>query len=137
MIGAAEYKERLERLLVRGGGGDWPRDPRDQHILMKSIIWMFEKGRQYSETEVNQQLEKWIEAVAPQSAVDFVKLRRYLVDAGYFHRDRAGYRYQVDVTKATERFEPEVERVNPITLVADARRRVEERKKAYLKGKRA
>ncbi|MDX1664179.1 MAG: DUF2087 domain-containing protein [Candidatus Promineifilaceae bacterium] len=131
-ISAGEFRERLQTLLVRGGGS-WPREPRDQHILLKSIVMRFDPARAYTEQEVNEELLAWREEIGQSVHDDHVKLRRYLVDAGYMTRDRAGRSYRVDAVRAAEQFEAEVEAVDPVAVVEDALRQAEARKQAFLR----
>ena len=131
-ITATEFKDRLQTLLVRGGGS-WPRDPRDEQILLRSIIVRFDPARAYAEKEVNEELMGWREEIGQSVDDDHVRLRRYLVDAGYMTRDPAGRRYQVDAARAAEAFAPEVEALDPAVIVAEARQRAEARKQAFLR----
>lgn len=129
-ISGTQFKKRLQALSLRGRG--WPRKLRDQHILLKSMILMFETESAYTEEEVNVRLLEWSEKVGQTIRLDHVTLRRYAVDACYLHRDRAGHSYRVNARQAEALFAPEVEAINPLAVVEDAKRRNEERKRAYL-----
>jgi len=134
-ISIAEFKDRLEVLCLRGGRG-FPRKQRDQHILFKSIVLMLETRRDYTENEVNECLAKWLSEVGQAIEIDHVSLRRYLVDAGYLTRDVAGRSYRVDPEQTAGLFEVGIEEINPIAVVAEASRRIEERKRGYLEKRR-
>ncbi|MDQ4074778.1 MAG: DUF2087 domain-containing protein [Chloroflexota bacterium] len=135
-ISIAEFKERLDVLCMRGGGRSWPRKPRDQHILLKSITLLLERERTYTEQAVNVQLIEWSNLVGRTIELDYVTLRRFLMDAGYLRRDRADRTYRVDATAKAELFEVEIETINPVAVVEEAHRRAEEWKRAYLRKRR-
>jgi hypothetical protein len=131
-ISSTEFKDRLALLcLVRGGRG-FPRKPRDQHILFKSITLMLEPQRTYTESEVNENLTQWLRLVGQAIELDHVSLRRYLVDAGYLTRNAAGQSYRVNLDQTIGLFEVGVEEINPMTVVEQAARQTEERKRTYL-----
>lgn len=131
-IRTAEFKNRLAVLCLRGGGQGFPRKHRDQHILFKSITLMLETKRDYSETEVNECLAKWLSQVGRSVEIDHVSLRRYLVDAGYLTRDTAGKGYRVDVEQTIGLFEADIEEVDPVVVVEEAYQDAEKRKREYL-----
>lgn len=131
-MGGAEFEKRLEDLCTRGGRREWPRKTEDQQVLLKSVTLMLEPQREYSEAELNEPLETWVDQVGQIFVIDHVTLRRFLVDAGYVQRDLAGHRYRVNAEKATEMFEADVASLDPVAVVDEARRRIEERKRAYL-----
>lgn len=132
-MSAKEYKEQLATLCTRGGVREWPyKSVSDQHVLMKSAMYMLEAERDYSEPELNDLLGAWCEQVAGNFRVDHAALRRYMVDAGYLKRDAAGYRYRPDEEQASRLFEHEVSAVDPVAVVREAQREIEARKKRYL-----
>ena len=133
-IRTAEFKNRLAVLCLRGGGREFPRKHRDQHILFKSITLMLETKRRYAEDELNECLAKWLSQVGRTIEIDHVSLRRYLVDAGYLTRDTAGRSYRVDSEQTVGLFEADIEDINPVAVVEEAYRDAEERKREYLRG---
>lgn len=133
IITVTEFEERLGLLCSRKGGQGLPKKQRDQQILFKSIILLFDPERSYTETEVNQVLEKWLAEVGQTVEIDRVSLRRHLIDEGYLRRDSAGALYQV-ATKEDPPFAPEIEELDPAVIVEMAKARQEQRKQAYLSG---
>jgi hypothetical protein len=131
-ISTTEFKSRLAMLCLRGGGRGFPRKPRDQHILFKSITLMLDTKRDYTEVELNTCLAKWLSQVGRTIEIDHVSLRRYLVDAGYLTRDPAGRSYRVGPEQTASLFEVGIEEINPVDVVEDAYREAEERKREYL-----
>jgi hypothetical protein len=132
IISVVEFKERLGALCQKSGGRGFPRKPRDQHILFKSMTLMLEPGRDYTEKEVNEGLAKWLDEVGQAVELDHVTLRRYLVDAGYLIRDAAGRSYRVEPESSGTLFEMGIQEINPVAVVEEAYRRTEERKRDYL-----
>lgn len=132
LISIAEFKDRLAALCLKGGRRGFPRKPRDQHILFKSIILRLEPPRTYTEAELNEELRQWLSQVGQTLELDHVSLRRYLVDAGYLIRDGAGRSYQVALAQTDGVFEPDVEALNPVVVLAEAARQIEAQKQAYL-----
>ena len=112
-ITADEFKQRLEALLLSPGGRGLPRKRRDWDILFKSITLALEAGRDYSEKEVNQIVEEWLDGIGQAIEIDYVTLRRHLVDAGYLIRDLAGTSYRVGLEAMAELFEPATNTVDP------------------------
>jgi hypothetical protein len=134
-INAAEFKQRLEALLLSPGGRGLPRKRRDWDILFKSIMLALEAGRDYSEKEINQVVEEWLDGIGQAIEIDYVTLRRHLVDAGYLVRDLAGTSYRVGLEAMAELFEPATDTVDPAAVVEEARSRKEQRKRQYLESR--
>lgn len=132
-IDAAEFTRQLEALCTRGMGREWPRKQPDQQVLLKSIALMLEEGREYDESQLKEPLQAWCDGPGKAIITDHVAVRRYLVDAGYLQRDAAGSTYRLDAQKAAEGFAPDVEALDPATIVARALREREERKRAFMK----
>lgn len=134
-ITADEFKRRLEALCLSPGGRGLPRKRRDWDILFKSITLTLEPGRAYSEKEVNQALEEWLADIGQAIEIDYVTLRRHLVDNGYLVRDPAGISYRVGFEAIADLFEAAADTINPAAVVEEARRRKEQRKRQYLEGR--
>jgi hypothetical protein len=127
-----EFTRRLEALCARGSGREWPRKLPDQHVLLKSVALLLDSQRDYDEQALNERLETWCEDVGHNIVTDYVAVRRYLVDLGYVQRDAAGHNYRLNPDKVSEQFDPAVDALDPAAIVAEAQRRAEERKRAYL-----
>ncbi len=134
-ITADEFRQRLEALLLSPGGRGLPRKRRDWDILFKSITLALEAGRDYSEREINEAMEKWLTGIGQAIEIDYITLRRHLVDAGYLVRDLAGVTYRVGREAIGELFESATDTVDPVAVVEEARSRKEQRKRQYLESK--
>jgi hypothetical protein len=131
-ISIAEFQDRLA-VLCPGMSGGLPRRQRDRHIVFRSIVQMLSVSQPYSEQAVNEALKEWISKVGTGFGVDHVTLRRYLVDAGYLHRDAYGTSYQVQPNGRDEvAFESEVGQVDPVDVVRKARQQAAARKRARM-----
>lgn len=98
LITPGYFQRRLFDLCIRSaplGGGVWPRRQRDRHILLKSIVLTMDVRREYTEREVDALIVLWLAEVGRAYAIDYVILRRRLVDEGYLGRERDGSRYWV------------------------------------------
>ena len=131
-ISAGEFKQRLAVLCLKKGGGGLPSKRRDQQILFKSIALTLDITRNYTEAELNDRLQDWLARVGRHVQIDHVSLRRHLVDEGYVVRDPAGRSYRLVDSAKTDRFDPEIESIDPHLVIDEAIRRREERKRQYL-----
>ena len=121
-ITASEFEERVASLTLGGFGPGLPRKRRDQRILLKSVAVHLGHGSSYSETEINDALQSWIDGMGSGVRMDHVSLRRYLIDEGYVTRDAAGRTYEVCRSESLHStFELDVDDVDPLRVVRDAR----------------
>ncbi len=80
--------QNLHRFLDREGLLiHWPRTPSDQKNLLDYLVEKFQPNHLYSETEVNDLLNRW------HTFDDPAILRREMVDYGYMGRTSSGDRY--------------------------------------------
>jgi hypothetical protein len=127
------FLKRLVNLCLRSGMTGFPKDELDQHILLKSAALTFEPAATYTEAEVNERLKAWIDQIADIPGIDHGTLRRALIDHAYLERDKIGSSYQLSPGgPRTVQFDPAVENIDPRRALDDARREIEERKRAYL-----
>ena len=131
-ISTNEFIQRLEALCLSAGGRGLPKKRRDWDILFKSIMLTLDLKRNYSEKEINRALEEWLADIGQAIEIDYVTLRRHLVDTGYLIRDLAGRSYRIGLDAMAGLFEPATDTVNPAAVIEEARRRKEERKRQHL-----
>lgn len=130
-ISVDEFIRRLEALYLSQGGPGLPRRRLDRDILFGSIVLPLAADRTYTEPEVNQALRAWSSGIGQTIDLDYVSLRRYLVDEGYLVRDPAGTTYRVGTEVIAERFEPAVGALDPAALIAAAQERRQQRKRRH------
>lgn len=134
-ISVEAYEKQLATICTRGGLREWPvKSSTDQHILMKSVTYLLQPGRDYSEKEINEALAQWSEEVAGNIQIDFASLRRYMVEAGYLERDAAGAHYRLNEEQGEQLFEAGVGDVDPAAVVRAALEEIEARRRKYASG---
>lgn len=128
-ISVNEFRRLLEN-ISRGKG--FPRKRRQQHVLLKSVVLLLEPGQDYSERQINDTLQKWLDTVGKSIEIDHVSLRRRLVDEGYLIRDRDGRRYRADEANMGSLFEPAINAIYPVAVIEGAEQRRAMRKREFL-----
>jgi len=84
----ADPHARLRRFLdAEGRLKVWPAKLKDQKLVLAHLAAEFAVGRQYSEREVNQILQRL------HTFGDWVSLRRALIDHRFLDREADGSRY--------------------------------------------
>ena len=127
------FIKRMVILCLRSGLTGFPKDEQDQHILLKSAVMTLDRSVVYSEAQVNEKLQAWVNQIAQIDGVDHGTLRRSLIDNGYLIRERDGSSYQVSSSGSqVVSFAEFIELLNPRQVLEDARQEIEDRKRAYL-----
>ncbi len=129
-ISASHFKDRFVALIM--GGRDLPKKPMDRHILLFSATLDLEPRRQYSEAALNEELRKWTALFGGNFNLDHVTLRRFLVDDGYIRRDAAGGAYALVTENLPYAFDPSLAGLDLESLVTEARRTRELRKRQFM-----
>lgn len=132
-ITASQFKDRFAALIL--GGRDLPKKRTDRHILFISATLGLNPHRQYSESELNGELREWSTLFGGNFGLDYVTLRRYLVDERYIRRDRAGGSYEL-VTEDEDlpyTFDRSIETLDLAELIAGAKKARELKKQQYMK----
>ena len=85
---ADQRVEGVLRAFVRDGKlAGMPAHLGKRQVVLEHVVQSFEPGVRYPEKEVDVVLRAWCEG----GGVDFVTVRRYLVDAGLLSRDAGEY----------------------------------------------
>src|ERR1700694_2352449 len=84
----------LKRLLANGPLTAVPKRPDDQALLLQLAASRFEPERVYRESEVNEELKRWLQTFCAPSGIDHVTIRRLLVDSRLLTRDKARSLYR-------------------------------------------
>ncbi len=130
-----QYTTRLAAMCIKGVGQGLPKKVRDRHILFKSIKATLGTDREYSETELNEAIERWLATVGIGIVIDHVSLRRHLVDEGYVVRDRAGTTYRVARSRHEDLFEGAIDRLDQAKIIADALDRRQAKRREHVAGR--
>lgn len=129
-ITASQFKNRFVSLIL--GGRDLPKKRIDRHILFISSTLGLEANRQYTERELNDELRKWTTLFGSNYNLDYVSLRRSLVDEQYIRRDAAGGSYELATTNLPYTFDRSIETLDLEELINEARTARELKKRQYL-----
>ena len=129
-IGRDEYAKRIADLCARGGRHSVPRRARDRAILLHVLARAFAGGAEHTEKQVDARIQAWLLQTGRSLDTDHVYLRRALVDDGFLAREPRGSAYRSSTRyESLWTFDPEVSRVDPDAVVADAQARAAERKR--------
>lgn len=120
-----EVRAVLRRMLANGPLTALPTRPRDLEVFLRLAAEQLKPGRQYSEAQVNELLQAWLEPFSSPFGVDHVTVRRCLVDARLLRRDRAGATYEL-----SRKLSPV--KVEPAAVMAEIQRERQTRKRAHL-----
>jgi hypothetical protein len=129
-IETSQFKNRFVSLIM--GGQGFPKKYVDRHILFISAALGLEPQRQYTESELNDELRKWTARFGSPVNLDHVTLRRFLVDEGYLSRDSAGKSYELATTGWPYTFDPSIKTLDLEALIDEARAARELKKQQYM-----
>ncbi len=127
------FIKRLVDLCLRSGLPGFPKDDRDQHILLKSAVLILGGPGVFTEKEINEKLETWVSQVSQIKNMDRVFLRRRLVDTGYLTRNKDGSNYQIAQPGPRPGFfEESIDRLDILEVIETARQEMARRKREFL-----
>lgn len=126
------FIKRLSDLCLKSALPGFPKDELNQHILLKSAVLMLDPSTVLTEKAINERLGVWVNDISHIEGIDFVTVRRALVDAGYLIRTRDGSSYQVVVDPHPGLFDEAINRLDIPTVITEAREEIARRKQAYL-----
>lgn len=117
-ISPLDFKAKLIKLCGKNKLMQFPKGYEARLVLLGSIILRLKPKREYSEKEINEFIVEWLDKTAhKKSSLDYVTLRRYLVDFGLLIRDSAGYKYKFSKSNFARFFDSSVMSVSPFDIV--------------------
>jgi hypothetical protein len=119
----------LKRLLANGRLTAVPKRPGDQQLLVTLAAAQMDADRSLLESEVNERLKSWLEAISEPFGIDHVTLRRMLVDSRLLTRTSSGSMYQVNAAR-TEEIEA-VRGLEPLEVLAQVQSERDLRKRQH------
>jgi hypothetical protein len=125
------FEEQFPRLIL--SARDLPKKAVPFNVLLISAVIRLDPERSYDEAEVNAELQRWILEFGQDLPLGHVELRRFLVDAGYLMRDKAGLSYRVQAGSGIFTFDASLRELDLVALVADAKAKREAQRRAYTK----
>jgi hypothetical protein len=129
-IAEQTFEKRFPTLIL--SARDIPRKQLPFNILLISAILRLDPERTYSEAEFNSELQRWILEFGQDLPLGHVELRRYLVDAGYVARDKAGSAYGVRPDSGPFTFDASLWDLDLVGLVTKTKAEREARKRAFV-----
>lgn len=125
-----EYAERVAKLFGRGMAVTLPKQQPDQLALMGAASFALDPKRRFTEPEINDALAAWLQQVSPKGGLDYVSLRRYLIEFRFLARESDGRAYWVDQDELAQEFDPAVFDLNTDDIIqafkqAEAARRAQ------------
>ncbi|NIM95815.1 MAG: DUF2087 domain-containing protein [Anaerolineales bacterium] len=126
----AQFKQRFPVLCL--SGRDLPKKRIDRHIIFISATLTLEPDHEYSESEINDELRKWAALFGDCFSLDYVMMRRYLVDEGYLHRDTAGKSYELAMEDLPYTYDRSIRDFDLEDLVTEELERRELQKRQYM-----
>jgi hypothetical protein len=101
-------------------------------MLLLSTVLNLGSGTTYSESQINEELRRWISRFGTNLTIDHVTLRRYLVDETILQRDQFGSSYSLSSRFAFFTFDASIRDLDLDKLVAQFQEDRAARKSAYL-----
>lgn len=134
MVTKEIFIKRIADLCLKSGLLGLPKDERDAHILLKSMMLLIGPSGDLSQKEVDETLKTWIREVSLKiEGLDHVTLRRWLVDFGYLTRNPDGTHYRgVPGGPRPEFFDPAVDQIDLLAAVKAAQEEMERRKREFM-----
>jgi hypothetical protein len=130
MIASSESPHgALKRMLANGPLTAVPKRPADQALVAMLAAARLEADRDFSEAEVNERLEAWLDAISEPYGIDHVTLRRMLVDLRLLVRTKSGSAYRVNPGKAAAL--DALRTLEPAAVLADVRAERDARKQRH------
>ena len=118
---------------MKSGITGLPRKQRDRQIILKSVVLTMDRTAEYTEAEINKKLTAWLEDVGGTINLDYVELRRQLVDEEFLGRSPGGFRYWVAISSRQHlAFDLEAENLDVLDMVRTGIADIEDRKRQYL-----
>jgi len=94
-IAAEVFAARIRALLSpRGTPRVWPKRQQDRWVLLQAIARRLHEGELLTEREANARIQNWLLGPGAALAVDFVTVRRALIDYGFWDRESGGSGYR-------------------------------------------
>lgn len=128
------FVKRFVALIL--GVRNLPKDRLTRNILLISAVLNLTPEKTYTEEEINQKLEWWSKRFGGNFGLDYVTLRRYLVDEGYLQRDPSGEQYELTPSTFPFPFDDSLWELDLKGLISEAKKEQERKKQEYLGKKR-
>ena len=86
-----QQTEKMFQTMFKGGVLErLPKNKQNAEVFLALPASAFDPQRSYTESEINDRLVEWMEGFAIPVSMDYVTVRRYLVDDHFLSRDASG-----------------------------------------------
>lgn len=120
----------LRRLFGPGRLRRLPKKADDTQLILALAISDLDPTTLHAEHDINVHLSAWLDGIASRS-LDYVTLRRYLVDYGFLIRERSGAWYRLMESRVSETVDVEARTIKVHEIFDDVRRERDARRRAY------
>jgi hypothetical protein len=131
-ISKERFIKRLSELCLKSALFGFPKDDLNQQILLKSAVLMMDASDSLTEKSINETLDRWVKEVSHIEGIDFVTVRRALIDAGYMVRTKDGSSYHIVLDPRPDLFNEKINELDIPEVIAAAREEIARRKQEYL-----
>lgn len=128
-VSRPELEKIFWRLFNGGEIRRLPKSRKDTEALLALAAASLDPRQQYSEVEVNEALQDWLQGFTYQT-LDHVTIRRYLVDLNMLLRDEPGTWYRTNQAVIGTYIEPDARSVRPVDIFKAVIQKREARKAA-------
>lgn len=131
LVGPEQFTSRVRALQRASGGGRvWPTRQLDRWILLHAAARRIAPGEELPEREANARIQNWLLGLGALLRVDFVTVRRMLVDEGFWDREDGGTRYRRS-SRHERRVRFAAALPDEIEVLADAERETANRREGF------
>lgn len=131
MISEQQFKTSMAKIFGGGQLAKFPKRNQDRLIFFGAAALHLTGQPTYSEKEMNRKLMAWLTKMQANNVMDYVTLRRSLVDFRFVERDKAGKQYMVSESDLAAVFEKRIFTLDLHTIIEEARAEREARRRRW------
>ncbi len=131
MISEQQFKTSIIKTFGNGPVAKFPKSHQDRLIFFGAAALHLAGQSPYSEKQLNNKLMAWLTEIQANNVMDYVTLRRSLVDFRFVERDKAGKRYKVLESDLATVFERPILTLDLHTIIEEARAEREARRRRW------
>lgn len=122
----------LRRLFHGGRLRRMPKKQQEADVIMALSLLGLDPGVFLEETDINVHLSAWLDDISSDAGLDYVTLRRYLVDCGFLRRATDGAIYRICPERIDAVLPPGARDINPKQVFAEVQTARDQRKQQFL-----
>ncbi len=128
-----EVDTLLRRLFHGGRLRRMPKKQEDADVIMSLSLLGLDAEGLFEESEINVHLSAWLDDIGSDTGLDYVTLRRYLVDHGFLRRASDGAIYRIRPERIDAVLSRDARDLDPKKVFAEVQFTRNERKQQFLK----